>query len=324
MAAAKHSGKKIARKLPILMVSICALLVAGEWFARFVLGLGDPPLSTTHPRIEYMYTPDQDVQRFGNRFLVNGYGMRSEPFAVHKGEDELRLLVFGDSVVNGGNLTDHENLATTLLKDELFSLAGGRKVVVGNVSAGSWGPGNWLAYSQTYGFFGADVVVLVVSSHDVCDSPTFTPLDPITHPSKKPLSALSEGITRYLPRYVPIFMPDRPVVQDKKECDRARGLADLSAFLLAARSAGAALMVVHWPERDEVAAVGPESGFADLGDLARELGVKSVEAAPSVAAALDNGASVYRDNIHPDEGGQRVLAEVLRSGLSSLIDSARQ
>ena len=190
----------------IPLAAICALLLAGEWFARSVLGLGDPPLSITHPRIEYLYAPNQDVRRFGKRFLVNDYSMRSAPLAARKGADERRVLVFGDSVVNGGNLTNHQDLATTRLAHDLRPFAGGNKVVVGNVSAGSWGPGNWLAYSQAYGFFEADVVVLVASSHDVTDNPTFAPLDPNTHPTKKPLLALTEGLTRYLPRYLPAFL----------------------------------------------------------------------------------------------------------------------
>ena len=99
----------------IPLAAICALLLAGEWFARSVLGLGDPPLSITHPRIEYLYAPNQDVRRFGKRFLVNDYSMRSAPLAARKGADERRVLVFGDSVVNGGNLTDHQDLATTRL-----------------------------------------------------------------------------------------------------------------------------------------------------------------------------------------------------------------
>ena len=42
----------------IPLAAICALLLAGEWFARAALGLGDPPLSITHPRIEYLYLAD--------------------------------------------------------------------------------------------------------------------------------------------------------------------------------------------------------------------------------------------------------------------------
>lgn len=64
-------------------------------------------------------------------------------------------MMFGDSVLNGRNLTDHQSLATTILrttwKEEFSS-----DFIVGNISAGSWGPGNWLAYAKEYGFFDAD------------------------------------------------------------------------------------------------------------------------------------------------------------------------
>ena len=314
------------KKAIVALGAVCLLAVGGEWFARSVLGLGDPPLSITHPRIEYLYVPNQDVQRFGKRFLVNDYSMRSAPFAARKGADERRVLVFGDSVVNGGNLTDHQDLATTRLAHDLLPFAGGNKVVVGNVSAGSWGPGNWLAYSQAYGFFEADVVVLVASSHDVTDNPTFAPLDPNTHPTKKPLLALTEGLTRYLPRYLPAFLRGGTTNEGKREPteqDRARGLADLRAFLLAARASGAAVVLVQWPERGEVTAGVPTGGFADLTELASELGVRNVVAAPAVAAALAQGRALYRDKIHPNDEGQQLLADVLLRELSPLMSAER-
>ena len=65
------------KKALVALAAVCLLAVGGEWFARSVLGLGDPPLSIRHPRIEYLYVPNQDVQRFGKRFLVNDYSMRS-------------------------------------------------------------------------------------------------------------------------------------------------------------------------------------------------------------------------------------------------------
>ena len=59
-------------------------LSIGEIFARYFLGLGTPPLSISDPRIEYMFKPNQDVYRFGNHFITNQYGMRSEPFTKKK------------------------------------------------------------------------------------------------------------------------------------------------------------------------------------------------------------------------------------------------
>ncbi|MCC6134828.1 MAG: hypothetical protein IT491_05555 [Gammaproteobacteria bacterium] len=185
-----------------ILATVAILIGAGELFARYVLGLGDPPLSLAHDQIEYLFKPNQDVMRFGHRIIINAYGMRTENFPKAKPAGEFRVMVFGDSVLNGGNLLDHSTLATTLLSKRL-SDALERPVVVGNISAGSWGPGNWLAYAQEYGFFDADIVMLVISSHDYADNPTFAPLNPLTHPQERPWSALWEGVTRYLPRYLP-------------------------------------------------------------------------------------------------------------------------
>jgi hypothetical protein len=151
----------------------------------------------THPSIEYLYQPNQDVRRFGNRILINAYGMRSPDFpALKQDPDERRILVFGDSVLNGGAQTDHEALATSILSRQLADVWH-KPLVVGNVSAGSWGPGNWLAYAREYGLFDADAVVLVMSSHDTADNPTFAPLNPNTHPTECPWTAVGEGLTRY-------------------------------------------------------------------------------------------------------------------------------
>lgn len=193
------------------VVFFCILAIAailgGEVFARFALGLGTPPLSVTHPTIEYMFKPNQDVFRFGNRVLINSYGMRSSDFALRKpSQNEFRIMVFGDSVLNGGAQTDQTDLATTVVSQRLHKELA-RPVVVGNISAGSWGPGNWLAYVREYGFFDADAIVLVASSHDAADNPTFAPLNLNTHPVTAPYSALVEGVTRYLPRYFPNLLP---------------------------------------------------------------------------------------------------------------------
>ncbi len=79
-----------------------------------------------------------------------------------------------------------------------------KKIVVGNISAGSWGPGNWLAYAEEYGFFDADVIVLVISSHDIEDNPTYQKLNQYTHPTRRPIFALWEGLVRS-PRLFPVI-----------------------------------------------------------------------------------------------------------------------
>lgn len=61
-----------------------------------------------------------------------------------------------------------------------------------------------LAYVEAFGFFDADMTVVVLSSHDADYVPTCEPLDPSTHPTAPPISALYEAIVHYVvPRYLP-------------------------------------------------------------------------------------------------------------------------
>lgn len=307
----------------LVALAIVAVLLLGEAFARFALGLGDPPLSISHPTIEYMFRPDQDVRRFGNRFIVNAWGMRSEPFSQHRSGDETRIMIFGDSVLNGGNLTDHADLATTLLQQQL-ERSTGRRVVVGNISAGSWGPGNWLAHARQYGFFDADTVVLVISSHDAADNPTFAPLDPDSHPQTKPVSALVEGLTRYLPRYLKkagVHAPEASSVaalsDDATAAAIQRGLSDLRKFLALALAQTPRVFVVQHAEREEVESGQFESGHAAIERMAIALGVPVIQLAPAFREALGRGEQPYRDNIHPNEIGQRLIASVLAGQLAA-------
>ena len=290
-------------------------IVIAETLARTALGLGDPPLSATHPTIEYLYRPNQDVMRFGKRFIVNEYGMRSEFFPRRKAEGELRIMVFGDSVLNGGNLTDHEELATTLLARRLKTELG-RSVSIGNISAGSWGPGNWLAYAQEYGFFEADAVALVISSHDAADNPTFAPLDPDTHPQEKPVLALVEGMTRYLPRYLPQRGGEAKHAPSQEfAAATRRGLADLGAFLALARAHARRVLVLQHPERKEIESGRFEPAHAAIQKVVAEHGVPVIQLAPALASAMQRGEQPWRDSIHPNEVGQRIMASVLRQAL---------
>lgn len=314
-----NSKRDIKRRVFILAIFI---IICGELFARFYLGLGTPTLSIVHPLIEYMFKPNQDVRRFGNRVLINSYGMRSHEFSENKQDSkDQRILVFGDSVVNGGSLTDQNEIATTIIETKLNKLLG-TPVVVGNISAGSWGPGNWLAYAKTYGFFDADIVIIVMSSHDTEDNPTFSPLNPITHPTERPWSALMEGFTRYLPRYLPknlVKSQNRtPVVEDMNPDPEAvkRGLSDLRELLQLAMRETQNVSVVLWPERLELAVGHPKSGWAQVVGLCNKLDVPCLTLWSAVKEALTAGIDPYRDNIHPNSSGQQIIAKVLLNHLS--------
>lgn len=296
-------------------VVVLVLVIFAEFVSRFVLGLGTPPLYEADAGFEYRLRPNQDVMRFGNHIQVNRWGMRSPDFDNTKTDpQELRVMVFGDSVVNGGSQIDQAALSTSLLRSALQTRLE-RPVTVGNISAGSWGPGNWRAYAERFGFFDADMVVLVVGSGDHADNPVFAPLD-ADHPSQAPTLAVQEAVLRYLPRYLP--QPLQELLYEQTEGttvsrepgpqDSARGLADLQRFLQLAQGGRRQVIVLHHPDRDELDRGQYIDGHAQIQAVVQRLSLPFVELRMPYLAA---GSGIYRDKVHHSAQGQQVMADTL-------------
>jgi hypothetical protein len=308
------------RRLKWLLLVLVVMIACGELFARYYIGLGDPPLSQVHPTIAYLFKPNQKVHRFGRLFQTNRYGMRSDDFLPQKiDSSELRVLVFGNSVVNGGNLTDQSNVATSIVQRTLTKELN-RPVVVGNISAGNWGPPNHLAYVKQYGFLDADIVVLVWSSSDYDNAPTFAPLNSLIRPTEAPVSALWEGLTRYLPRYwtgqtinEAGVVPDAQKVANKRDIEVSQ-MAQREIFEMAKAHSAKALVIQHWTAT-ELQARKPLVGHADIRRLAAEASVPIYDDADKLQAFLDAGNNPLRDDIHLNDNGQRALAELLLAAL---------
>lgn len=314
---------KLQKIFLIFIIIFSGMTVTAELFLRYILGLGNPALSITHPQIEYMFKPNQNVKRFGNRIMINQYGMRSQPISpLKKSNEKLRVMVFGDSVVNGGNLTDHQQLATTIVQDRLEQSKNG-SVIVGNISAGSWGPGNWLAYAQEYGFFDADKIILVISSHDYADSPNYTPLNPNTHPQTKPILALQEFFNRYITRYLPKFpfKTNQSIAETSKIIPAThannQGLSDLKEFLLMAKSTNADVYLIQYWDRHEIQSKISSKGNQEIKQLAQKLDIPVWQTKSLFVDADRQNQEPFRDNIHPSERGQELLARLMLNILNN-------
>jgi hypothetical protein len=306
---------------------IVALLILIELVARFGFGLCDPPLMVADPDMEYRFAPSQHCRMFGNEISFNRYSMRSADFPEHK-SDEFRVMVFGDSVVYGGTKVDQKDLATTRLQ-QILQTRLKRPVVVGNIAAGSWGPPNMDAYAKRYGFFDADVVVIIVSSHDAADAMTFMPivgLD-VDSPDSKPRLALWQIATRYLPRFLAIRhqanSAPEPHPTTMPAADVEASMAGLRDLIERARKFGARVIVAQHLERTEL------DGDLMIGhDIIKKVvestGVEPVQLGPGFKALLDRGVPPYRDFIHPSAAGHAVIANVLEGAiLDQPIGSSR-
>jgi hypothetical protein len=311
-------------------ILVCLLLLLGlaEVFCRVVVGLGDPPLSQSDRQIEYLFKPSQTCHRFHRLVHINQYSMRSDDFPSHKSDpSELRVMVIGDSVVYDGVQIDQRDICTEVMKRKLAKdLA--RKVTVGNIAAKSWGPPNELEYVKRFGLFDADYVLLVLSSHDYADVPTFAPVvdvDP-DYPGHRPVFALSELFIRYLPRYLPAswrprINPDEPQNPTHKDIEWA--LSSERELIALAKNGGATIALAQMLEKDEL------DGHFKVGhrmifDVAEQERIPILELGDLFQDTVHHGQNPYLDHIHPNILGCKIMGESMAASIEKLLTGSSQ
>lgn len=183
------------KRLRKFLLFLGLILLLAELILRFGFGFCNAPLYVEDPDFEYIYAPNQHCTRFRNVVKTNEFSMRSEPIQAN---DTTVVLLIGDSVINGGNPTDHNDLASTILENQLREQYG-KPLRVLNVSAGSWGPDNAFAFLKKKGFFNADLICLITSSHDAYDNMSHAKLVGVNpnYPNQQYASALYEAYDRY-------------------------------------------------------------------------------------------------------------------------------
>jgi hypothetical protein len=294
--------------------------IAAELIARYHFQLGNPPLFQPDPQMRYIMAPSATYQRLGNTITYNRFSMRGtrdfDP-DTPKAPDELRVLVIGDSVINGGPFTDDKFLATRLLEEHL-STARRAPALVMNASAGSWGPPQELAYLNRFGLFGADVLVIVLNHEDAFDDGLPRPLGS-EQPTRRPLLALQEVIFRYGPiawnYWVMGGRHAEPPKQEFTKVEEAslRGVRDMINL---ARARNARVVGVLHYSRGEIND-GIKPGLVALRQQFRELNVPIVETAGPFREALRRDEFPFRDDIHPSPRGQFALVEVLKAAVEA-------
>lgn len=259
---------------------------------------------------EYLFQPGQTCHRFGNTIHFNSYSQRSE----QPDSTKNIILGLGDSVINGGVLTDDSELATTIIgKETPYQML--------NISAGSWGPDNCAAYLKEYGTFHAKMMFLVVGSHDIYDNMNFQPVIDI-HPSyrsRQYKSAIVELFDRYLiPRYFPTKKkdPDQKAVDGvgiRKDGDVFNpGFAQLKAL---AEHLDIPFVIYLHPDMQEM----KDGRYSEEGEI---LIAWAKENQVPLYKGLEEGESLdtFRDGIHVNAAGQRVMATCMKRAIATHLE----
>jgi hypothetical protein len=280
---------------------LCISLGLAEVLLRLV-GFGKGAIYVSSPDYEYIHAPNQHTQPFHNLLITNEFGMRSEPL---RPGDRVLAFVVGDSVINGGNHTDHFALATTLLDQAIRRRYGDRWRVL-TVSSGSWGPDNVAAFLRRHGTFGAQQILVVFSSHDLGDIMTHEPIvgTNLVMPDHYPLCVLCNTIARYA---IPILASKLRATKDgAPRIDKYDGRVNpgWQQLLDIGKQTDARVTVLLHLEKAEHLAGHPNT----LGDQLREY-LHSLRVEVHEETHLD--AAGYYDSIHPNAKGQRQLFEDL-------------
>lgn len=295
-------SQKIKRWFRILGALLVLLLIAEvglRWY-----GFGTPPLYIAHPAYEYIYAPNQQVKRFGNRVVTNAHSMRNYP-----GDERKKTLIlgFGDSIINGGSQTTQDSLATKILQDTL-SKRTGLDLGVLNVAANSWGPDNAFAYLETHGDFGAEVILLVFNSHDWHDNRHFREVVGVhsSWPSKNPALALTDLLANYLFPVVKTWMGYKTYAYLDGFNDSAINTG-WGNFIRYTKEKDIKLIVYLHAELEEQ----NRGAYAPGGQAILEFLRTHNHATVITDLRQDFPHSAYRDNIHLNHLGQRKIAELL-------------
>ncbi|WP_133272250.1 hypothetical protein [Hymenobacter radiodurans] len=285
-----------------------------EIVLRSYFGFGNAILFREDAHMEYIPIP-QTKQRFGHNNLYNSFSQRNRELLP---TDSTVILGFGDSILNGGALTEQDSLATTMLSSYL-SKKYKKEILFTNISAGSWGPDNCYAYLKKYGNFKAKGILLVVSSHDAYDNMTFEKIVGIhpNYPNTQYGSAICEVLDRYLYHpYLKQFFSNEEWTKStrtdqlliNKYKRGANFNTGFSAFKAYCDSAKIPLTIYLHADINELNFRRYNAQGQLIIDFCESNKIKLVEELDYNMQPHD-----YRDNIHLSHSGQRRMFNILKT-----------
>jgi lysophospholipase L1-like esterase len=313
----------MAKLMGLILLAIAALLLLLEGALRWRVGLGRPPLYISDPEIGYLLAPNQATCRFGNRIAINQYSMRSDPISPQRPHDALRVMLLGDSLVNGGWWTEQSATLSALMQRQLESILQ-KKVEVLNAAANSWGPRNQLAYLKKFGPIESQVVILLMNTDDLfATAPTDLPVGrDRNYPDRRPATALGE-------LWQLMFGSDRPIpgmdrIRQEPGDRVGNNLAALETIAILARREQAQFLIGITPLKREV----DGSERRDYEKKARHrlqdwAGRSRVQLIDFLEPFSTEPSKLYRDHIHLSPKGNLLVSDRLSQATVKLLESER-
>ncbi|WP_413160003.1 SGNH/GDSL hydrolase family protein [Capilliphycus salinus ALCB114379] len=298
----------------IILAVFLGLLILAEFGLRVIFGFGRPLIYQADEDIGYLLVCDQKTRRFGNRIEINQYSMRSSPITPVPDSTTLRILLLGDSIVNGGWWTDQSQIISEMLAQQLNSTfdqqTPPQKIEVLNVAANSWGPPNQLAYLRKFGTFQAGGLILIINTDDLFTQPPNPQIvgRDRNYPDRQPPAALVEVFNRFRSPAPP--PPSSPPANDLV----GYNLEAIQEIRAIAAKNEIPFLLAMTPLLREIGSPGPRDyeikARQRLTELTESLQILYIDFLPRFNSTCDP-ETFYRDHIHLSVKGNQFVTDQL-------------
>lgn len=259
-----------------------------------LIGLHTLPVYDRSDNYEYCTKPNQRCEILGKTLTSNSVGLRGE---LPSQSAKSIVWYCGDSVIHGGVHTDDDSLATFIWDKRVESKLQ-HSIATVNISQGSWGPDNTFAFVQEHAskLGNPDLLVLALSSHDWDDTMTFCYSGHTRDMPGKIYTALYGLWNKY-------FGPTSLCIPEGTANSQNPGL---NKWLLWSKSKNIPMVVYFHPTRNELLRQTRDTRGALLKEWLTTNDVDFIDGMEFL------NVSDYRDNIHPNEKGQKRMAKALQ------------
>ncbi|MEM8719124.1 MAG: SGNH/GDSL hydrolase family protein [Cyanobacteria bacterium P01_G01_bin.39] len=298
----------------IILASVAGLTVVAEIALRLIMGLGNPPLYVADPEIGYLLAPNQKLRRSGNLIETNQYSMRNQELPAQS-DEQRRILLLGDSVVNGSWWTDQAETLSSLLTNKLQQDA--ERTTVLNASANSWGPQNELAYLRRFGLFDAKALVLIINTDDLdaVEPHSLVVGNSYSYPEQPPALALIEFYQLYIAE--PKSIPELEQLQEANTDRLSQNLAAIKEIKAIADANQMQFILALTPLRQEFQqdlSESEQNARKRLQELVQAENINYLDFL-KIWRDFPQPEFLYRDQIHPSAQGNSKIVEAIAKEL---------